>query len=425
MEKKQQIRSSEVQDILTRMPHWILIWSNSFILILLVFFFLATWFIKYPDVISGETKIISINPIYRANSNISGRLDSIMVKESNEVRQGQILAIVKNNASLKDVMLIKNILDTISLRADNFSFPLDSFQIMSLGELSASYALFENEFLNYRIKNSSKYYSNPNSNQLSIPSLKLRLKLLEEQKMLELQNASLGQKDHERIKKLYNDGVVSEQEYERNKMELKSTKRNLKNIDISIEQLHQSLNEANRASSESDILKELEKTRSFKSTIHALATLQEDIKSWEDKYLIRSEIDGLVSFMGVWNENQVIAQGDHFCSIIPSETRGYIARLLAPETNSGKIRQGQKVNIRLLNYAESEFGFISGHVSSISALPSPEGFYSVEVALPARLQTSYNIEIPFQLEMSGTADIITDDLRLFERFFYRLKGIIS
>ena len=121
----------------------------------------------------------------------------------------------------------------------------------------------------------------------------------------------------------------------------------------------------------------------------------------------------------------MVSAGDHICSIIPDHTGGYVARLKAPEANSGKITKGQKVNIKLFNYPVTEYGHISGRISSISTLPSPEGFYWVEVILTNELQTSYNIEIPFKLEMSGTAEIITEDLRLCERFFYRLKGIIS
>jgi len=41
------------------------------------------------------------------------------------------------------------------------------------------------------------------------------------------------------------------------------------------------------------------------------------------------------------------------------------------------------------------------------------------------LVTSYNKEIPFKQEMRGTAEIITEDLRLIERFFYQFKELVS
>ncbi len=423
--RNQNIRSQEVQDILTRVPNKILIWSNSIILLLIIVFLIATWFIKYPDVISGETKITSVNPIYKAVANHAGLLDSIFVKENEVVSQGQILAVIKNNASLSDVTKLKKILDSASLRADHLSISLDSLPLLRLGELSSSFALFENEYFDFRLRNSLQYYSNQNGHRLSISSLVQRMELLKEQKGLEIQNIALEKRDFERYEALFKDGAIAENEYENRKVELQNKEKNLKNIDISISQLRQSLDEAKRASSESDILRALEKSQSFKNTIHALTQLKEDIRSWEEKYLIKSEIDGMVSLIEMRNQHQKVLQGDHICSIIPSEIGGFIARLKAPATNSGKIKKGQKVNIKLNNYPETEYGFILGNVSSISSLPSPEGHYWVEVILPSKLKTSYNIEIPFQLEMSGTAEIITEDLRLFERFFYRLKGIIS
>jgi len=39
--------------------------------------------------------------------------------------------------------------------------------------------------------------------------------------------------------------------------------------------------------------------------------------------------------------------------------------------------------------------------------------------------TSYKREIPFKHEMLGQADIITEDLRLIERFFYQLKSAMN
>ena len=39
--------------------------------------------------------------------------------------------------------------------------------------------------------------------------------------------------------------------------------------------------------------------------------------------------------------------------------------------------------------------------------------------------TSYKKEIPFKHEMNGTAEIITEDLRLIERFFQQFKNAFN
>jgi hypothetical protein len=66
-----------------------------------------------------------------------------------------------------------------------------------------------------------------------------------------------------------------------------------------------------------------------------------------------------------------------------------------------------------------------GAIDNISLIPDQEGFYRVDVNLPETLITSYNEEIEFKQEMTGTAEIITEDLRLLERFFYQFKELVN
>jgi len=47
----------------------------------------------------------------------------------------------------------------------------------------------------------------------------------------------------------------------------------------------------------------------------------------------------------------------------------------------------------------------------------------LDIELPNGLQTSYKEKINFQQEMTGTADIITEDLRLLERLLYQFRDV--
>ena len=58
-------------------------------------------------------------------------------------------------------------------------------------------------------------------------------------------------------------------------------------------------------------------------------------------------------------------------------------------------------------------------------MPDKDGFYLIDVSLPELLVTSYNKEIEFKQEMRGVAEIITEDLRLIERFFYQFKELVE
>jgi len=190
---------------------------------------------------------------------------------------------------------------------------------------------------------------------------------------------------------------------------------------------------AHRISKGSEINRVKEEMILLKNVIQSFNQLKKAIKDWENIYVLKSNINGNVSFLNYWNTNQTVNQGDLVFIIIPSKNSSFIAKLKTPAQNSGKIKEGQTVNIRLENYPDNEFGVLKGKVKSISLIPDKEGLYVVDVQLyfdslstsSKKLITSYKKEIDFKQEMRGTAEIITEDLRLIERFFYQFREIVK
>ena len=88
------------------------------------------------------------------------------------------------------------------------------------------------------------------------------------------------------------------------------------------------------------------------------------------------------------------------------------------------VAVGQKVNIRLEDYPFMEYGSIQAAVKSISQLPG-SGSYSVEIEVPQNLLTSFKIPIKFNPNMKGSAEIITADLRLIQRFVNPVKSLLK
>lgn len=79
----------------------------------------------------------------------------------------------------------------------------------------------------------------------------------------------------------------------------------------------------------------------------------------------------------------------------------------------------------MITIATKEFGIIEGKVEYISLTPSKERNYYVYITLPKGLKTSYGKDIIFNKEMTGRADIITEDMRLIERFFYQIRKLLG
>ena len=98
---------------------------------------------------------------------------------------------------------------------------------------------------------------------------------------------------------------------------------------------------------------------------------------------------------------------------------------MLPVQGSGKVKIGQRVNVRLNNFPDQEFGYLIGRVESISNIPTPEGFYVLEIVFPSGLTTNYDRLLPLTRQMAGSAEIITDDLRLIERFLMPVRKLIQ
>ncbi|MNY36773.1 hypothetical protein D3C86_1712820 [compost metagenome] len=79
----------------------------------------------------------------------------------------------------------------------------------------------------------------------------------------------------------------------------------------------------------------------------------------------------------------------------------------------------------MANFPDREFGVLQGKIHSISLVPDKDGNLLLDVSLPNGLETSYKKQIVFQQEMKGTAEIVTEDLRLLERIMHQFRNIFE
>ncbi len=421
-----ELRSEEVQEILTKVPHWMIRWGNVLFLGLILMLLGISWFVKYPDIITSEALITTQIPPQKEYSKITGKLDVLLVEDNQEVKKNEPLAIIENTANHEDVFELKSIIDTVKINNQSFHFPIDSLPLLFLGEIESQYALFENSYIQYQLNKELRPFSNEAlANRYSISELNRRLNNLQSQKDINKTELTFKEKDLNRNKSLFEKGVISAQDYENKQLEYAQAERNHQNFESSISQIREAISNAHKTSKGTEINRVKEEMTLLKNVIQSFNQLKKAIKDWEYLYVLQSNIDGKVSFLNVWNTNQTVNQGDLVFTIIASENSSFIAKLKTPAQNSGKIKIGQTVNIKLENYPDTEFGVLNGTVKNISLVPNNNGLYLIDVDIPEKLITSYNKEIEFKQEMIGSAEIITEDLRLIERFFYQFREVLK
>ena len=193
------LRSEEVQDILTKVPHWMIRWGNMLFLGIILLLLFITWFVKYPDIIVSEAIITTQIPPEKEYAKTTGKLDAILVSDNGEVKVNQPLAIIENTANYKDVFKLKSVIDTIKINNQSFSFPMDSLPILFLGDIESQYALFENSYIQYQLNRELQPFSNEAvANRYSISELNRRLQSLQSQKEINETEMNYQQKDLQR-----------------------------------------------------------------------------------------------------------------------------------------------------------------------------------------------------------------------------------
>lgn len=161
--------------------------------------------------------------------------------------------------------------------------------------------------------------------------------------------------------------------------------------------------------------------RDYRATVSQLLAA---IRHWEMDYCLMAPTEGRVQLLRQGVPNMYVSVGDVFGRIVPKEGETWIGRASLPIQRSGKVKVGQRVIVRFLNYPDQEFGIVNGEVATISLVPAEDN-YMVEIAFPDGLTTNYGKNLPVSHEMKATAEIVTDDLRLIERFFQPLKKILK
>jgi multidrug efflux pump subunit AcrA (membrane-fusion protein) len=419
-----ELRSEEVQEILTRVPHWMIRWGNIVVLFILFSMMVGAYYVKYPDIVTTQVIITTQNPPEKLVARTSGKIVAILVEDRTEVLPKTALAIIENTANYNDVLALKSCIDTLSINSEQFDFPIEKFVISQLGDIQNAFTLFEKDYIAYDLNRDLKPISiEKTAQRLETNQLKERLLLTKQQYQISQNELQLKKQELERFKKLYDKGVIAAQEWESKNLDFLQTEKNVRNISSQLSQMHSSINDLNRNSGNTRISESKDNINLLRNVMQSFTQLKKTINDWEMLYVLQSSIKGKVSFMQIWVENQTITSGEQVFTIVPTDNKNYIAKVKAPAQNSGKIKVNQTVNIRLANYPDREFGIIKGKVKSISLTPDKEGNLLIDVSLPKGIETSYDKKIIFQQEMSGTADVVTQDLRLIERLLYQFRDI--
>ncbi len=424
---KIEIRSEEIQDILGQVPRWIVRWGTVVILLTVMVLLAGSWLFRYPDIIRADILVTTENPPSTLVARTDGQIESLFVRDSQHVTINTHLAVLENPASYSDVISLR--FDIEEIRTTIATLDKDEFITLNnnytLGEIQSSYAEFVNRYQDYfQFLELDFYAKTIRSKQEELRRYRVYSDQLRSQRNILRQDFELASRQYSRDSSIFAKGLSSESDIERSlqaklqkQLSYEEKKANLSENEILISQLEREILQLELQATEEQERKQADIREAFEN-------LNARIDIWEQNYLLEARIDGIVTFTRYWSENQNVRTGDKVMTIIPAQRGDIIGKIDLPVEGSGKVRIGQQVNIQFANFPHLEYGMVRGVIRNISLVPDDQ-LYTVEVELPQGLVTYYDIEIPFNQEMLGRGEIITDDRRLIERIFSPIRSMLS
>tara|TARA_B110001469_G_C9642595_1_gene323573 strand:+ start:645 stop:1955 length:1311 start_codon:yes stop_codon:yes gene_type:complete len=429
--KEIEIRSDEVQEILSHTPNWMIRWGITSIFFLILILIGISYFVKYPDVIKGNILVTTEIPPVKLVSKTNGQLTKIYINNGEKVKENDIIADIESPLTDSAVFYLKQLVSSIQLVMDdsksskiNFENELVFGKVQTeFGQLKKTYNKYHQVITDSYQKKKINRLRNQitNYDRLGVISNR-QLKLTEQ----DLKN---GKEKFQSEKNLFDKGVISKMEFfekqtalNQNKQQVENLKKTYVQNQITISDLKKQLVDLEYETSE--------KKRTLKESIEiSCNNIQNYLNTWQQNYRITASFDGTVSYLTTLNENQFVTAGTNLFAIVPNNNE-YIGTVQIPSQGFGKVKVGLTVHIKLDNYPYNEFGQLEGVVKEISLIPSIVGeqkqsVYLAKVSLTKGLKTTYKKELEFKPEMSGTAEIVTEDLRLIERIFNQFRKIMD
>lgn len=424
-----EIRSEEVQEIMGTPPKWIVRWGIVIISIVILLLFAGSYFYKYPDIIDARVTIVSENPPIPVIARQDGKLDKIFVTDKQIVESNTLLGIIENPANYKDVYELMFFLDTIQpyfKEPDKFN-NLFFRKEFNLGQNHTLYSSLVSQLSDYQT------FVKYNPSDQRIQSLEKQVSdynkyydRLREQINVLNQDYILATSQFRRDSTLHLRKVMADVDFEKSEAAMLKQKyayqtalANLASTQITINQLSQQIQEQN-------VLKTETENKLLTGLKEKYENLVNQLVAWEQSFVLKTPISGQVTFTNFWSVNQFVSTGNVVFTVVPTNKQLIIGKANIPVAGAGKVKLGQRVNIKLDNYPYMEFGFLEGTVNNISMVPVSDekgGYYTAEISLKNNLVTNYKKELPFNQEMQGYAEIITKDRRLIERLIEPLVSI--
>jgi hypothetical protein len=154
--------------------------------------------------------------------------------------------------------------------------------------------------------------------------------------------------------------------------------------------------------------------------LSVLNKCKHSLQEWISHYIVTAPADGRIDFINILQENQMLQANQELFYLVPLSNSFY-GEIQASQYGLGKIKKDQKVIVRINSYPSAEFGYLSGKIDYIPMILKNDNNVGLRVSFENGLKTNYGNQLIFKNNMTASAEIITNNRKLPERFAGRLR----
>tara|TARA_R100000935_G_scaffold21946_1_gene40688 strand:+ start:29464 stop:30756 length:1293 start_codon:yes stop_codon:yes gene_type:complete len=416
----------EKEVYIKRVPKWMFRWGIVLVFGFFVFTIVFASFFSYSDYIEASVLLTTSNPPIHIKTKGTGRIAEVNYRAGDTVVKDAVLGVLENTGNSQDIIELKN-----KLTSD---YPL-VFKVGDLAEqfpsqlqLGSLVRPFYNRFLDaYRNLVIYRTLDNIGLEEIELQEQRIGQTNAIKNKMEEIlvlkRDLEIVLIDFNRYQELFGKGVISQRDLEKKETEYLKVKREFANQEQQLNYLRMEESRIRNSQMRFDN-KRFKNENIYRSQLELeQEELISAITEWEEKYLLKSPISGRVSFYEVWGSHQNIKEGQIVFTVVPLDGDKLLGKCQVPIRNSGKIKPGQRVIIKLENYPYREWGTLNGEVDIISEVPRTGDNEGYVVYIKVKnLVTTYGKTLQFRQDMVGSVEIILEEVTLLQRIFYQFKN---
>ncbi len=415
------LRSEEMQEVISKRPGFWTRWSLFFNIIIVSFVLILASFIEFPDTIQATGVINGDNVPREIVSPDEKKVVKIFKTNGDYVKENEIIALLQGDGDYYEVLDLYHNIDSalhlMDISQTEKVVGLFDRSYLNIGTLQPDYQTFIFKFQDftdylvngYFIKRKQILASDLEGLDSSIASLLTEKDLLGK-------DLSLKIEDKVAFDTLLKAKIISSKEYREEESRIISKKLILNQNESRF---------LNLTSLRRDKLKEISElefsiAKSKMLFMQSLLSLKSGVEKWLKGITIISPMEGNLVLQTVFQENAYVKKSDKVGFVEPSTTV-YFVDLFFPQENFGRVKIGQKAIVRIDAYPHFEFGELDGEVNFISNIASDSGF-TARVKLKHQLVTKKNLPLTYRAGLKCKAEVIADNKTWFDKIYASAFG---